>query len=97
VGPRKVRRGEQGCDGRGVGDVKYSRRTLRTGGAGGCTEVRAGRGVERRGQIYAADVGHMRGQDESGVGDGEQLQRCCVRCSWCASYSRCAKPVAAHG
>ncbi|KAJ7808577.1 hypothetical protein B0H14DRAFT_3151967 [Mycena olivaceomarginata] len=30
VGPRKVRRGEQGCDGRGVGNVKYPRRALRT-------------------------------------------------------------------
>jgi hypothetical protein len=50
------------------------------GGARDSTKVRAGRGVGWWGKIYAADGGCVRGRDESGVGDGEQLRH--VLCMW---------------
>jgi hypothetical protein len=54
------------------------------GGARDSTKVCAGRGVGWWGQIYAADGGHAQGWDESGVGDGEQLQHVlCMRMVVC--------------
>jgi hypothetical protein len=50
------------------------------GGAGDCTEVRTGSESSGERESTPQMVGRRaRGQDESGVGDGEQLQRVLLR------------------